>query len=79
MKQKDAPDAGTDSLVQATIVRDGNDLRVLNLDYPTEDDLERGAIRDYNYIGPTNLCEASIRLSVAADDLSVGANDLSAG
>ena len=55
VETKDAPDAGTDSLVQATIIRDGNDLRVLNLDYPTEDDLERGAIRDYNYIGPTKL------------------------
>jgi hypothetical protein len=52
---KDAPFAGTDSLVQATILRDGNELRVLNLDYPTEDDLERGAIRNYDYIGPTKL------------------------
>ena len=51
----DAPFAGTDSLVQATIIRDGNDLRVLNLDYPTEDDLERGAIRNYDYSGPTKL------------------------
>jgi hypothetical protein len=47
--------AGTDSLVQATVLRDGNNLRVLNLDYPTEDDLERGAIRAYDYIGPTKL------------------------
>lgn len=51
----DEPFAGTDSLVQAIVVRDGVDLRVLNLDYPTEDDLERGAIRDYDYIGPTRL------------------------
>ena len=55
VQTKDAPDAGTDSLVQATVVRDGVALRVLNLDYPTEDDLERGAIRNYDYIGPTKL------------------------
>lgn len=52
---KAARNAGTDSLVQATILRDGGELRVLNLDYPTEDDLERGAIRNYDYIGPTKL------------------------
>ena len=27
VETKDAPDAGTDSLVQATVVRDGTDLR----------------------------------------------------
>ena len=52
---EDAPNAGTDSLVQATILRDGSELRVLNLDYPAEDDLEPGAIRNYEYIGPTKL------------------------
>jgi hypothetical protein len=52
---KDAPHAGTDSLVQATVLRDGAGLRVLNLDYPTENDLERGAIRNYDYSGPTML------------------------
>jgi hypothetical protein len=52
---KNAPGAGTDSLVQAVVLRDGNELRVLNLDYPSEDDMEPGAIRDYNYIGPTKL------------------------
>ncbi|HXT21108.1 MAG TPA: hypothetical protein VN923_10180 [Thermoanaerobaculia bacterium] len=52
---KNATNAGTDSLVQATILRDGAALRVLNLDYPTENDLERGAIRNYDYIGPTKL------------------------
>lgn len=51
----DAKDAGTDSLVQAGVLRDGTELRVLNLDYATEDDLERGAIRNYDYIGPTKL------------------------
>lgn len=51
----DAPNAGTDSLLQATVLRDGAALRVLNLDYPTENDLERGAIRAYDYMGPTKL------------------------
>ncbi|MBO9703147.1 MAG: hypothetical protein J7604_23235 [Sporocytophaga sp.] len=48
-------DAGTDSLVQVSVLRNGIELRVLNLDYPTEDDLERGAIRNYDYMGPTKL------------------------
>jgi hypothetical protein len=52
---KDLPNAGTDSLVQARVLRDGNELRVLNVDYPAEDDLERGAIRAYDYGGPTAL------------------------
>ena len=52
---KDEPFAGTDSLLQAVVLRDGTELRVLNLDYPAEDDLERGAIRRYDYIGPTKL------------------------
>jgi hypothetical protein len=55
VETEDVLNAGTDSLVQATILRDGNELRVFNLDYPTEDDLERGAIRNYDYIGPTKL------------------------
>jgi len=55
VQTKDAVDAGTDSLVQATVLRDGAELLVLNLDYPTEDDLERGAVRNYDYIGPTKL------------------------
>jgi hypothetical protein len=55
VETKDVRNAGTDSLVQATVLRDGAELRVLNLDYPTEDDLERGAIRNYDYIGPTRL------------------------
>jgi hypothetical protein len=52
---KNTNNAGTDSLVQATVLRNGSELRVLNLDYPAEDDLERGAIRNYDYIGPTKL------------------------
>jgi hypothetical protein len=55
VQTKDAPFAGTDRLVQVTVVRDGNALRVLNLDYPTENDLEPGAIRAYDYSGPTKL------------------------
>ena len=51
----DAPYAGTDSLLQASIRRDGTELRLLNLDYATEDDHERGAIRNYDYFGPTRL------------------------
>jgi hypothetical protein len=55
VQTKDAPAGGTDSLVQAMVLRDGAELRVLNLDYPTENDLERGAIRNYDYSGPTKL------------------------
>ena len=46
---EDAPYAGTDNLVTATIVRDGKSLLNLKLDYPTENDLERGAERTYDY------------------------------
>ena len=55
VQTKNAPYAGTDSLVQAKILRDNKLLRTLNLDYPTENDLERGATRNYDYIGPTRL------------------------
>jgi hypothetical protein len=55
VETKDAPDAGTDSMVQATILRDGTELRLLNLDYRIDDDLERSAIRNYDYSGPTKL------------------------
>jgi hypothetical protein len=55
VQTKDARYAGTDSLVQATVLRDGNALRILNLDYSTENDLQRGAIRAYDYSGPTKL------------------------
>jgi len=51
----DAPNAGTDKLVQAAVLRDGNQLEVLNLDYSDEDDLEQGATRNYDYMGPTKL------------------------
>ena len=49
------PNAGTDNLVTATLLRDGVQLGTLKLDYPTENDLERGALRSYDYIGPTKL------------------------
>lgn len=50
VETKNAPHAGTDSLVQVNVLRDGMSLRTLNLDYPAEDDLERGAHRNYNYL-----------------------------
>jgi hypothetical protein len=55
VQTKDQRFAGTDSLVQATVMRDGHALRVLNVDHLHEDDLERGAIRNYDYVGPTKL------------------------
>lgn len=55
VQTKDIKYAGTDSLIQASILRDGIELRVLNLDYPSEDDHERGDIRSYSYTGPTKL------------------------
>jgi hypothetical protein len=55
VKTKDAPHAGTDSLVTAKLKRDGHDIEEFALDYPLENDLERGAVRNYDYIGPTRL------------------------
>ncbi len=55
VQTKDVRYAGTDSLVQASVIRNGAELRVLNLDYPAENDLERGAIRNYDYSGATKL------------------------
>lgn len=46
---KDAPDAGTDSLVLAEIFRDGQLTNSLRLDYPDENDLDAGAFRNYYY------------------------------
>ncbi len=51
----DQPYAGTDSLIRASFRRNGSEMRLLNLDYPTLDDHERGAIRNYDYIGATKL------------------------
>jgi hypothetical protein len=50
VRTKDADFAGTDSVVTATIVRDGKELYDLTLDYANEDDLERGASRRYWYL-----------------------------
>jgi hypothetical protein len=47
---KDTPVAGTDNLIRAIVVRDGAEVRALKLDYPNEDDLERGAVRNYFYL-----------------------------
>lgn len=47
----DSDDAGTDSLVRADVVRDGDALIALKLDYTDENDLERGATRAYEYVG----------------------------
>jgi len=55
VRTKDQTFAGTDSLVQAKFIRDGAVLRVLNLDYPAENDHEQGAERNYDYIGATRL------------------------
>ncbi|RSZ60704.1 hypothetical protein HF313_18610 [Massilia atriviolacea] len=52
---KNVADAGTDSLVQATILRNGTPIRVLNLDYEELDDHERGDDRSYVYSGPAKL------------------------
>jgi hypothetical protein len=52
---KNVANAGTDSLVQARILRNGTALRVLNLDYEELDDHERGDDRSYIYSGPAKL------------------------
>lgn len=49
VRTKDAPNAGTDDLVLARVLRDGNQVVALRLDYSDEDDLERGASRNYFY------------------------------
>jgi hypothetical protein len=67
-------DAGTDSLVQASVMRNGAELRVLNLDYPTEDDLERDAIRNYDYSGPSKLPRRNDRTPPLPD--GVGQNPM---
>lgn len=55
VRTTDQQDAGTDDLLQAIILRDGREIVALNLDYPAEDDHERGASRNYDYTGPTKL------------------------
>jgi hypothetical protein len=51
VRTKDAVDAGTDSLVKAHILRNFVPIKTLRLDYTSEDDLERGAVRNYDYWG----------------------------
>ena len=46
---KDSTDSGTDHVVRAGVLRDGNELARLELDYADENDLERGAVRSYYY------------------------------
>lgn len=55
VQTKNAHNAGTDHKVTSQVLRDGEPLVELVLDYPTEDDLERGARRAYDYVGPTKL------------------------
>ena len=55
VQTKDAAFAGTDSTVQCVIMRDGHQLRVLNLDHSGEDDLERGTTRNFDYRGAKKM------------------------
>lgn len=55
VQTKDQLYAGTDSLVIFSVLRNGATLGSFRLDYPDENDLERGAIRNYDYLGPTKL------------------------
>ncbi len=50
VQTQDSRDAGTDSLVTADVLRDGVLVARLRLDYIYEDDLERGAFRNYTYL-----------------------------
>jgi hypothetical protein len=49
VQTKDTTDAGTDHVVRAGVLRDGSELARLELDYADENDLERGAVRNYYY------------------------------
>lgn len=51
VETENAPNAGTDQLVTTSVLRDGNEVARLRLDYPAENDLERGAVRNYDYFG----------------------------
>lgn len=55
VRTKNTSDAGTDNTVTARLLRDGRELRIYNLDYSGENDLEAGASRAYDYIGPSKL------------------------
>lgn len=49
VETKDWPNASTDSLVTTAVLRDGNEILRLRVDYAAENDLERGAVRNYDY------------------------------
>jgi hypothetical protein len=61
VKTQDSVDAGTDNRVLASIVRNGSEVQLLALDYVSENDLERGAVRAYDYVGPTKLPRSNDR------------------
>jgi hypothetical protein len=46
---KDAPNAGTDDLIQAVVLRDGHEVARLDLNWAGIDDNERGDQRAYTY------------------------------
>ncbi|MDQ1591373.1 MAG: hypothetical protein QOG71_2000 [Pyrinomonadaceae bacterium] len=51
VRTKDVQHAGTDSLVKVHVMRNFLPIKTLKLDYSSEDDLEQGAVRNYNYLG----------------------------
>lgn len=51
VETKDSSYAGTDSLVTTAVLRDGDEIVRLRVDYAEENDLERGAVRNYDYLG----------------------------
>lgn len=52
---KAQPHAGTDYIVTADLLRDGEAVQRFNLDYGTIDDMEPGATGDYIFTGPDAL------------------------
>ena len=59
---KDAPVAGTDSLVTVEILRNGNHLFTGRVDFPQLDDLERGSVRFYGYTVPNRYLDRTPQL-----------------
>jgi hypothetical protein len=51
VRTKDTPNAGTDDQVEVRLMRDFDVIRTFNLNYPSENDLEQGAVRNYDYTG----------------------------
>lgn len=58
----DTPTGGTDSLVTAMVVREGDDVINLRLAYATENDLERGSFRDYFYLSLPQIFHGTVPL-----------------